>query len=122
MQKVRELRKKSRPALGGVVGKLLEAVAVHQRQHREMAPLEAAVATAGLDGGEFAAQDLHEKIAGATGGLQEPRADPVGLVVYELEHLFHQPAGREDLAVITDAPLRFDEIAHDVRFALRRAR
>ena len=101
----REDRQQVGAALGDVVRQQLNPIDAHQPEQAIVTPLERAPPIAGIHRGQLPAQHDYEEVARSASRLQEARVDALGFALDEVEHVLHQPSGREDFAVVSDALL-----------------
>ena len=90
----------------GVVGQNVDAVAGADGD--EALELPFSLGFEALQKGEFAAQNLDEKVAVAAGGLEEAAVEPERLIAHQVEHSVHLSWIGEHLAMVSHSLAAFD--------------
>lgn len=103
---VHHLGKKSHTASLGIVGQDVNAIAGAYGNQALKLPFRLGFNV--FQKGEFATQNLNEKIAIAAGRFKETTVEPIGLVAHKVEHSVHFTWIGEHLAMVSHPLAAFD--------------
>jgi hypothetical protein len=86
-----------------------------------MPPVEVRLSISCFNRRELALKDGHKEVATATGRLEKPGVDTLGLSLYQIEHVFNEPPWCEHFPMVGNTLLGSDQ-GHVVRLAAPEAR